>query len=187
MSTKKTSSSKKNKQLDAKGVVDYFKDKFKDKVIKSEIKNRASGLKKNEFTNIWMTIDKSIFKESIKHLCDLTYPHLAVISGNDLGKDIELIYHFSIYYGNHLGEISLNMAVLLPKSKPEIETICDLIPGAIISEREKQEFLGVKVIDIPDNRRLFLPDDIPEDVYPWRKDEKGLDEFIRNLHKDVKK
>ena len=80
----------------------------------------------------------------------------------------------------------MNIAVELPKSKPEIETISDLIPGAVITEREKQEMLGVKVINIPDNRRLFLPEDFPEGVYPWRKNEKGMEKLIRNLH-EVKK
>jgi len=178
------------KQLDAKGVVKYFKDEFKTKIKSADIKKRKTGVKKKEFVNIWMKIDRSIFKDSIKHLCELTYPHLAVISGQDLGKNIELVYNFSIYYGKTLEEISLNISVEVPKSKPEIETICDWIPGALISEREKQEFLGVKVVGIPDNRRLFLPDDIPEGVYPWRKDEqtkKEIEKLYKHLHEGVKK
>ena len=111
----------------------------------------------------------------------------AIGSGNDMGKNIELIYHFSVNYGTPLDEISLNIAVDLPKSKPEIETICDWIPGALVTEREKQEMLGVKVVGIPDSRRLFLPDDFPEGVYPWRKDKQPeLEKLIRNLH-EVKK
>jgi len=177
----------KSKRLSPEEVVKYFKDEFKTKILKAEIKRRATGLKKKEFVNIWIKIDKSIFKPVVKHLCDLTFPHLAVTSGSDLGKTIELTYHFSIYFGQYLEEISLNIAVELPKSKPEIETICDYIPGALITEREKQEMLGIKVIGIPDTRRLFLPDDFPKDVYPWRKDEKGLEPYIRNLHDEVKK
>ena len=174
------------KQLNAEQLLEYFKDEFKNKILSSEIKKRATGSKKKEFINIWMKIDKSIFKKVIKHLCDYQFPHLAVVSGSDLGKTIELIYHFSVNFGTRLNEISLNIAVELPKSKPEIETICDYIPGALITEREKQEMLGVKIIGIPDTRRLFLPDDFPKDVYPWRKDEKGMEKLIRNLH-EVKK
>jgi membrane-bound hydrogenase subunit beta len=175
------------KQLDAKGLVKYFKDEFKTKIKSTEIKKRTTGAKKKEFVNIWMRIDKSIFKDAIKHLCDYQFPHLAVVSGNDLGKTIELVYHFSVNFGTPLKEISLNIGVEIPKSKPEIETICDYIPGALITEREKQEMLGVKVIGIPDSRRLFLPDDFPEGVYPWRKDKQPeLEKLIRNLH-EVKK
>jgi len=174
------------KNLDAKGIVKYFKDEFKTKIKDSRIEKRTAGVKKNEYYHIWIKIDKSIFKDLIKKLCDLTYPHLAVTSGNDMGKNIELIYHFSLYFGKKNDEISLNISVDLPKSKPEIETICDYIPGALITEREKQEMLGVKVIGIPDERRLFLPDDWPKNVYPWRKDEKGMEKYIRNLHENDK-
>ena len=178
---------KKDKQMTPEEIVKYFKDEFKSKILKSEIKKRSTGLKKKEFVNIWIKIDKSVFKDVIKHLVDHTYPHLAVVSGNDMGDNIELIYHFSIYFGKKLEEISLNISVDIPKSKPEIETICDWIPGALVTEREKQEMLGVKVIGIPDSRRLFLPDDFPDDVFPWRKDEKGLEPYIKNLHDEEAK
>jgi len=172
-------------QLTPEEVVKYFKDEFKSKIISSRIQKRTTGSKKMEFVNIWIKIDKSIFKDFIKHLCDLTFPHLAVCSGNDLGKTIELVYNFSIYYGKNLEELSFNVSVEVPKNKPEIETICDFIPGALITEREKQEMLGIKVIGIPDQRRLFLPDDFPENVYPWRKDEqtrKEIEKLYKNLH-----
>lgn len=175
------------KQLTPEEIVKSFKDEFKTMIKDAKIKKRTTGAKKKEFVNIWIKIDNSIFKKSIKHLMALQEtPHLAVVSGNDLGKTIELIYHFSIYYGTPLGEISVNISVELPKSKPEIESICDLIPGALITEREKQEMLGVKIKGIPDSRRLFLPGDFPKGVYPWRKDEKGFEKLIRNLH-EVKK
>jgi membrane-bound hydrogenase subunit beta len=167
-------------------LVKYFKDKFKTKIISVDIKKRAAGSKKNETPSIWMKVDKSDFKDIIKYLIDYQFPHLPVVSGNDLGKTIELIYHFTVNYGTRLEEINLHISVELPKSKPEIETICDLIPGALITEREKQEFLGIKIKDIPDNRRLFLSDDFPKDVFPWRRDEKGLEKLYKNLH-EVKK
>jgi membrane-bound hydrogenase subunit beta len=167
-------------------IVKYFKDEFKTKIFDVQIEKRAAGSKKNETTRIWLKIDRTIFKPFMKHLIDLTYPHLAVVSGNDLGKNIELIYHFTLNFGERLGAIILNLSVELSKSKPEIETVCDHIPGALITEREKQEFLGVKIIGIPDNRRLFLPDEIPDGVYPWRRDDPGVEKLYRNLH-EVKK
>ncbi len=170
------------KMITAEDLVKYFKDKFKTKIKESRIEKQVIGLKKMESYHVWLKIDKSIFKNMVKHLVDLQYPHLAVISGNDLGKTIELIYHFSVNYGLKFKEISLNIGVELPKSKPTIETICDFIPGALVSEREKQEMLGVTIEGIPDSRRLFLPDDFPKDVYPWRKDSKGMEKVIRNLH-----
>ena len=176
----------KKTQLKPEEIVKSFKDNFKTKIKKVEIKKHPAGSKKKEFIDIWMKIDKSIFKDTIKHLCDIQFPHLAVVSGNDLGKTIELIYHFTLNFGGHLDEFALNISVELPKTNPTIETICDLIPGALITEREKQEFLGIKVKGIPDGRKLFLPDDIPEGVYPWRRDKTCPEKLYKNLH-EVKK
>jgi len=177
----------KNKRLTPEAIVKSFKDEFKTKIKDARIEKRKSGSKKAEYVHIWMRVDKSVFKNVVKHLITLQeYPHLAVTSGSDMGKTIELIYHFSMYYGTRNQEVSLNIAVEVPKTNPTIETISDLIPGAVITEREKQEMLGVKIKDIPDNRRVFLPDDFPEGVYPWRKDETGPQKMVRNLH-EVKK
>ena len=132
------------------------------------------------FYGTGMKIDKKSFKNVIKHLVDLQFPHLAVVSGSDLGKTIELIYHFSLYFGTRHNEISLNISVELPKANPTIETICDHIPGALITEREKQEMLGVKIEGIPDSRRVFLPEEFPKGMYPWRKDETGPQKMVRN-------
>ncbi len=174
------------KRLTPEEIVKFFKDDFKKDIIDVKIKTNTAGSKKNQAINIWMKVDKGVFKKVVKHLMKIQYPHLAVASGNDLGKIIELIYHFTLYYEDRLGEITLNISVDLPKSKPEIESLCDLIPGALVTEREKMEFLGVKFKGIPDERRLFVPDDIPKGVYPWRRDETGPDKLYKNLH-EVKK
>ena len=176
----------KDKVLSPKELESYILDKFKTKIKHSKIVKRKAGSKKNESIVIWMKVNKDVFKNVIKHLCDLQFPHLAVVSGNDLGKTIELIYHFTFNYGERLNAISLNLSIELPKSKPEIETICDYIPGALVTEREKQEMLGVKIKGIPDDRRLFLPDDVPKGIYPWRRDETGPEKLYKNLH-EVKK
>jgi len=173
-------------RLSPEEIMTYFQNEFKTKIKSSQIKKHKAGLKKNETSTIWFKIEKDVFKDFIKHLVGYHYPHLSVISGNDIGENIELIYHFTLNYGQRLQEVNLNISVDLPKSKPEIETICDWIPGALITEQEKQEFLGVKIIGIPDDRRLFLPDDIPQGVFPWRRDETGPDKLYKNLH-EVKK
>ena len=173
---------KKNNDINPEKIVKYFKDKLGKKIISTKIKKQKAGSKKNETTSIWIKVDKGGFKELVKHLINLEYPHLAVASGNDLGKTIEIIYHFTVGYGIRMGEINVHISVELPKSKPEIESICDLIPGALITEREKAEMLGIRIIGIPDNRRCFVPDDFPKGIYPWRRDETGPEKYYKNLH-----
>jgi len=46
--------------------------------------------------------------------------------------------------------------------------------------------LGVKIKGIPDSRRVFISDDFPQGMYPWRNDETGPQKMVRNLH-EVKK
>jgi membrane-bound hydrogenase subunit beta len=173
-------------RLSPEDLVKYFKDEFETKIKDVEIKKRPAGKKKNATASIWMKVDNSVFKPIIKHLCDLQFPHLAVASGNDLGKNIEIIYHFTVNYGKRMEETNLHISVEVPKTKPEIETICDYIPGALITEREKMEMLGVKIKGIPDDRNCFLPDDWPKGVYPWRRDKTGPEKYYKNLH-EVKK
>ena len=177
----------KNNILTPEEIVKSFKDEFKSKIYNSKIEKHVRGIKKTEFFHIWLKTDRNIIRNIVKHLMKLEkHPHFAVSSGYDAGKNIVILYHFSIYFGLNKKEININISVDLPKSDPTIETITDLIPGALISEQEKQEMLGIKVINIPKKSRVFISEDYPEGVYHWRKDETGPDKTIRNLH-EVKK
>ncbi|MCX6662496.1 MAG: NADH-quinone oxidoreductase subunit C [Euryarchaeota archaeon] len=160
-----------------------FQMKFPNSISQSRIERRTSGTLKTEFSHLWFHVDISIFKEAVRHLFTFEqYPHFAVTSGYDLGDTIELVYHFSLFHGERGRELSLNMTVSLQKDNPVIDTITDLIPGALISEQEKQEMLGVIVRGIPKDARVFVADDIPQGVFPWRRDETGPAKLVRNLH-----
>ncbi|MEM2918136.1 MAG: NADH-quinone oxidoreductase subunit C [Candidatus Altiarchaeota archaeon] len=175
------------KKLSPEEIVVEFKKKFKEGILEDRIFKRAVGKKKKEFFQIWIKIRKEILREVIKHLMSIEkFPHLAIISGNDLPGKIELIYHFSIYYGEKLKEISINFSLDVPKENLIVPTITDLIPGALITEREKQEMLGIKFENIPDSRRIFLGKKFPEGVYPWRKDSFGAEKYVKKLDSDLR-
>jgi membrane-bound hydrogenase subunit beta len=164
-------------------IVRSYQERFPGGVTGPRIEKRTSGSMKTEFVHLWLQVERSVFKEVVHHLFSIDkYPHFAVCSGYDAGEDIVLVYHFSVFHGERGRELSLNMSVRLPKSNPVIETITDLIPGALISEQEKQEMLGVKIQDIPVDSRVFLADEFPKDVYPWRRDQTGAEKLKRNLH-----
>jgi len=164
-------------------IVQSFQDAFSQNISETRIERRTTGVKKTEFIHIWMRINRDMFKDAIKHLFQFDkYPHFAVSSGYDIADSIDLIYHFSIYHGSRDKELSINIKVSLPKSDPTLETITDLLPGALISEQEKQEMLGVRIKNIPKDKRVFISDDFPKDVYPWRRDETGPQKYVRNLH-----
>jgi Ni,Fe-hydrogenase III component G len=90
--------------------------------------------------------------------------HLGTISGVDLGDHFEVIYHMS----NAVATV--NVRILTPRSEPKIPSVCQVIPGAILYERELQDMFGLVVEGIPDPRPLLLADDWPAGEYPLRKD-----------------
>ncbi|MDD8020266.1 MAG: NADH-quinone oxidoreductase subunit C [Acidobacteriota bacterium] len=95
---------------------------------------------------------------------ELGITHLSTISGVDLGQSFELLYHFANNY------CALTLQTEIPHEHPVLPSICELIPGAILYERELQDMFGIVVNNIPDSRPLILPDDWPAGNYPLRKD-----------------
>jgi Ni,Fe-hydrogenase III component G len=94
--------------------------------------------------------------------------HLSTISGVDKGETFEIIYHFSI------PEADLNVRTEVPRDRPRLPSICSVIPGAVLYERELQDMFGLTVDGIPDSRPLVLPDDWPAGNFPLRKDWKHV-------------
>jgi len=150
-------------------IVELFKEKFNNSVKNSKIEVKTAGLTKNSYNIIRLQINPEDLKDAVKLLSTLHFPHLAIISGNDIGEEIELIYHFSIYYGERFKEISIDLVIHLSKEDLRIPTITDLIPGAQVTE-----MMGIIFEGLPDLPNLFLPRDFSKNIYPFRKDEKGI-------------
>ncbi len=89
---------------------------------------------------------------------------ISTITGVDLSDMIELNYHL------WCGVAEVTVRTRLPKTKPIIESITDLIPGAALYEREVFDLFGVVFLGHPDLKRLLLPESWPQDQYPLRKD-----------------
>ncbi|MEA2022092.1 MAG: NADH-quinone oxidoreductase subunit C [Candidatus Caldatribacteriota bacterium] len=161
-------------------IVELFKGKFGDSITESKIESKSEGVKKNSYSSIWLTVKLENFKEVVKLLGTIQFPHFAIISGDDLGEEIELIYHFSLYYGERFKEISINIITLLPKKNLKIPTLTDLIPGTQTAEREIKEMFGIKIEGLPDSPNLFLPVNFAKEIYPFRRDEKGIYPLSKN-------
>ncbi|PKK81456.1 MAG: NADH-quinone oxidoreductase subunit F, partial [Thermoplasmata archaeon HGW-Thermoplasmata-2] len=164
-------------------IIEKFKSKFGAGILEAKIQTRTGGVSKTPYHFVWLTLDRPLLKDAVRFLAsEWQYPHLSVVSGVDLGNIIELTYHFTVGWGVRFGEIPVSIRIDLPKSDLTVPTITDIIPGALITEREKQEMLGIRVEGIPDARRLFVPETFPEGVYPWRKDETGVKpEHVKKL------
>ena len=95
-------------------------------------------------------------------------------SGVDLRYHMEILYHFLIEDINLL----ISLRVKLQKSKLEIDSISPIFEGSSWIEREIHEILGINFRGHPDLRRLLLPDDWPDGVYPLRRDYKEWDKNV---------
>ncbi len=152
-----------------------------------KILEREYGKKKVKQSTIFVRIRREDFRKFVEYLFTLQqYPHFSVISATDLGEEVELVYHFALGYGEFNGEKMVSVGVTLPKSALKIESITDLIPGALISEREIHEMVGVEFIGLKDTRHFFLPENWPEGKYPWRRDETFPEEMLNKLYETWK-
>ncbi|MDH5782272.1 MAG: NADH-quinone oxidoreductase subunit C [Candidatus Bathyarchaeota archaeon] len=115
---------------------------------------------------IFILIDKKAFGKATHYLTKkMRFSHVSTITGVDVGKEIEVIYHL-----NRGGTIELSLKVRVAKDKPVLPTIIDLIPGATLYEREVHDLLGVTFEGHPDLSPIILPEGWPPDVYPLRKE-----------------
>lgn len=168
-------------------IVELFKTGLNESAIMgSRIETKTAGVKKNTYNVIWLQVNPQNLKDAVKLLSNIQFPHFAMISGNDIGENIELIYHFSIYYGERFKETSISLVTHLSKNNLKIPTISDLIPGAQTTEREIKEMFGVTIEGLPDLPNIFLPQDFQKGVYPLRRDEKGVEIKVKR-EEEVKK
>jgi len=143
--------------------------------VESDIQNKLKEAFAEQITEVKIPRERRMFvqvplplvKQVIEYLKqDLGMSHITTITAIDVGEDIEVLYHFFCQ------GLTLSLRTFVPKANPVIDTITPIMPGAILYEREIQGLLGLKVKEHPDPRRLVLPEDWEEGVYPLRKDYK---------------
>ena len=140
-----------NEEIKAK-----LEEKFPGRVI--EFKSPRQG-------RIYFRIAGDKFKDILDFaMKDLGYSHLSTLTGIDKRTEFEVMYNL---FGNNTG---VSIGVKVNHDAPHIETVTDLVPGALVHERELQDLMGIKVDNIPDGRRLIIPEDWPIDQFPLRKD-----------------
>ncbi len=96
---------------------------------------------------------------------DMRFDYLVCMTGVDEGESLGVVYHLrSTVYGH---ELVLRTAAL-DRENPELASVVDIWATANLNEREVFDFFGIRFINHPDMRRLFLRNDWVG--YPLRKD-----------------
>lgn len=133
--------------------------------IKNALGDKVLTISQPSERRIFVSVLPENLIETIRKLKDdFGFYHISTISGLDKTTDFEILYHLANSF------VSLTVRVQISRENPEISSICEVIPGVILYEREIQDMFGIKVKNIPDPRPLVLPDDWPQGNYPLRKD-----------------
>jgi NADH:ubiquinone oxidoreductase subunit C len=89
--------------------------------------------------------------------------HISTITAVDLEDKIEVIYHLTDK------NLSIALKVQVPIDSPVVDSISDIIEGAPFYEREIHDLMGVVPKGHPNLKKLIIPEDWPEGLYPQRK------------------
>ena len=92
------------------------------------------------------------------------FDFLFCLSGVDWGQELGIIYHLRSTVHNHTIVLKTRIA---DRKNPKVDTLSDLWETADFHEREVYDLLGIKFINHPDLRRLFLDSSWG---FPLRKD-----------------
>lgn len=96
---------------------------------------------------------------------DLHFDYLFCLTCVDWKDHLIMVYHLLSKEHKHTLVVKAKISDTL---NPEIETVCKIWRTAEFHEREVYDLFGVKFINHPDLRRLFLEEDWVG--YPLRKD-----------------
>ncbi len=151
------------------------------KEIKERLGEKVVKVYEHTPNRIYLEVRREGLREVVKYLFEERNMRLATASGVDGRKDMEILYHFS---EDSTGKI-FSVRVKIPKEDLRVDSITPLIKGAEYIEREIYEMLGIEFVGHPNLKRLLLPEDWPEGIYPLRRDEKGIRSLKdRNWEKD---
>ena len=146
-------------------VLGDLRKKFKDDII--EILGERSR-------KVYIEIKQESLVKVASYIFKDLKARFSTASGVDMRHHMEILYHFLIENINLL----ISLRVKLQKPKLEIDSLSPIFEGSSWIEREIHEILGINFRGHPDLRRLLLPDDWPDGVYPLRRDYKEWDKNV---------
>ncbi|NJE61004.1 NADH-quinone oxidoreductase subunit C [Thermococcus sp. 21S7] len=130
------------------------------------LEKRALGEKKVLYTIMARPED---FQDMVRFLFAGQNVRLFTMVGTD-ERTVEDAFSITYWFADtSKGEI-LGVRLYVPEDRPVFPSVAQFHRGALWFEREVQDLLGVEAEGLPDQRRLILPDDWPEGVYPLRED-----------------
>ncbi len=123
-------------------------------------------------------VSREALPKAISYVLGVLGGRLATVVGSD---ERSLCGHYVVYYPialdfteefvvESVGKCWAVIASLIPPEDPRFPSVTPESPAANWGEREVRDLLGLEPVGHPDPRRLVLPDDWPDGVYPLRED-----------------
>lgn len=130
---------------------------------------------------LFVTVPQADFHRLALHLRndkDTPFDFLVCMTGMDWGETLGVMYHLrSTASGD---EIVLQTSTP-NREQPELVSVSDIWATANLNEREVFDFFGIRFVNHPDMRRLFLRNDWVG--YPFRKDY-NMDQSVNPVRLD---
>ncbi len=123
------------------------------------IEEPAEWLVANVEASKWLSFAKELISKEA-----LAFDYLFCVTCVDWKTHLSMVYHLRSFYHNH----TLVVKSKLDREKPEIESVSAIWRTAELHEREAYDLFGVRFLNHPDLRRIFLTDDWVG--WPLRKD-----------------
>jgi NADH:ubiquinone oxidoreductase subunit C len=119
-----------------------------------------------EWINMYVDVNEfRAVMEKLRSDEQLWFDYMFCLTCIDWKTHLTMVYHLTSTKYRH----NVVVKVKLDRTKPEIETICDIWRTAEFHEREVYELFGVNFLNHPDLRLLILPEGW-EGKNPLRKD-----------------
>ena len=149
--------------MDKREFLGDLKERFKEDIL--DIFDRSAK-------RVYVDIDPESLVKIATYIFEDLGARFNIASGLDARHHIEILYHFTLEEINLL----ISLRVKLNHKKPEIDSLAPIFEAANWVEREMHEILGINFKGHPNLRRLLLPEDWPEGVYPLRRDYQEWDD-----------
>ncbi|ARD39322.1 hydrogenase large subunit [Edwardsiella ictaluri] len=121
-------------------------------------------------TQATITVKTDMLPEVVEYLYYQQGGWLSVLFGND---ERPLCGSYAVYYVLSMERSTkcwITVKALVDATTREYPSVTPRVPAAVWGEREVRDMYGLIAVGLPDERRLVLPDDWPDDLYPLRKD-----------------
>ncbi|MCI0511803.1 NADH-quinone oxidoreductase subunit C [candidate division KSB1 bacterium] len=141
-------------------LIHLLKEKFGEKITRYQEPHHGAVIGTVAPANL-VEIARFIFQE--------LHARFVIASGTD-DRPISKQFLVDYVYSLQNDHIWLVLRTYADGNAPRLPSITPEVPAATWAEREVQDMLGITIENHPDGRRLVLPDDWPDGLYPLRRD-----------------